>query len=154
MNASTRLTAPPDETTLELRREFDASPEAVFDAWMSREEWAAWIGPEGMNCEVPILEARVGGRYEITMHLGNGQIIPVSGIFETIQRPRRLVFSWGWNGDPARQSRITLEFTAHGAKTKLLLRQEGLGTLSNRDDHGKGWTSALNKLTRHLAHPK
>jgi uncharacterized protein YndB with AHSA1/START domain len=90
-----------DETTLELRREFDASPAAVFDAWLTREEWAAWIGPEGMQCEVPTLEPRVGGRYEITMRLGNGQVIPVSGVFQVIERPKRLVFSWGWNGDPA-----------------------------------------------------
>jgi len=89
-NASTRR----DETILELRREFDASPAAVFDAWMTREEWGAWIGPEGMRCEVPTLEPTVGGRYEITMRLGNGQVIPVSGVFKVIERPKRLVFSW------------------------------------------------------------
>jgi uncharacterized protein YndB with AHSA1/START domain len=153
MNAIPHASPQPDETTLELRREFDASPAAVFDAWMTREQWAAWIGPEGISCEVPLLEAKVGGRYEISMHLSNGQVIPVSGVFETIDRPRRLVFSWGWNGDPSRQSRITLEFTARGARTELLLRQEGLGTVSNRDDHAKGWTSALNKLTRYLSRP-
>lgn len=151
MSAAPQLTPPADETTLELRREFDASPTAVFDAWLTREEWAAWIGPEGMSCEVPLLEAKVGGRYEISMHLSNGQVIPVSGVFESIDRPRRLVFSWGWNGDASRQSRITLEFKACGSRTELVLRQEGLGTVSNRDDHGKGWTSALNKLTRYLA---
>ena len=139
-----------DEATLELHREFDASPQAVFDAWMTREAWAAWIGPEGMNCEVPTLEPKVGGRYEITMRLGNGQVIPVSGVFKVIERPRRLVFSWGWNGDPARQSLITLEFKARGARTELVLRQEGLGTAANRDDHGRGWSSALNKLQRYL----
>jgi len=151
MNASPRTPAHRDETTLELRREFDASPAAVFDAWITREQWAAWIGPEGISCEVPLLEAKVGGRYEISMRLANGRVIPVSGVFEAIDRPHRLVFSWGWNGDPSRQSRITLEFTARGPRTELVLRQEGLGTVSNRDDHGKGWTSALNKLARHLA---
>jgi uncharacterized protein YndB with AHSA1/START domain len=150
MTASSNATPRLDETTLEVRREFDASPAAVFDAWMTREEWAAWIGPEGMQCEVPVLEPKVGGRYEITMHLGNGQVIPVSGVFKVIERPKRLVFSWGWNGDPQRQSLVTLEFTARGARTELLLRQEGLGTVANRDDHGKGWTGTLNKLERHL----
>jgi uncharacterized protein YndB with AHSA1/START domain len=85
------------------------------------------------------------------MHLTNGQVIPVSGVFKTIERPRLLVFSWGWNGDPARQSLITLEFLARGARTELVLRQEGLQSSANRDDHGRGWNSALNKLERHLA---
>ena len=151
MSASANASAPLDDTTLELRREFDASPAAVFDAWMTREAWGAWIGPEGMQCEVPTLEARVGGRYEITMRLGSGQVIPVSGVFKVIERPQRLVFSWGWNGDPSRQSLITLEFHARGTRTELVLRQEGLGTIANRDDHGKGWGSTLNKLERHLA---
>jgi uncharacterized protein YndB with AHSA1/START domain len=139
-----------DETTLELRRLFDASPSAVFDAWLTREQWAAWIGPEGMNCEVPLLEPRVGGRYQLQMHLPNGQTIPVSGEFKLIERPRRLVFSWGWDGDPLRQSVIMLEFIARGARTELVLRQEGLGNVANRDDHGKGWNSALTKLERYL----
>ena len=151
MTASATASARPDDTTLELRREFDASPAAVFDAWMTREEWAAWIGPEGMKCEVPTLEARVGGRYEITMHLGSGQVVPVSGVFQVIERPRRLVFTWGWNGDPSRQSLVTLEFHPRGTRTELVLRQEGLATIANRDDHGKGWSSTLNKLDRHLA---
>lgn len=140
-----------DETTLVLTRLFDASPDQVFDAWTSREEWAAWIGPEGINCEVPVLEARVGGRYEVTMHLSGGQVIPVTGIFKTIDRPKLLVFTWGWDGDPSRQSLMSLTFTRKGSKTELVLRQEGLGSVSNRDDHGKGWNSALNKLDRYLA---
>jgi len=151
MNANPNVSAPQDETTLELRRVFDASPAAVFDAWLTREQFQAWIGPAGMDCEVPVLEPQVGGRYEITMRLANGQVIPVSGVFKTIERPRRLVFSWGWNGDPARQSVVSLDFIARGARTELVLRQEGLGTVANRDDHGRGWSSALNKLERYLA---
>jgi uncharacterized protein YndB with AHSA1/START domain len=74
MTAIPNATSRPDETTLELRRTFDATPARVFDAWLSREEWAAWIGPEGIDCEVPLLEPKVGGRYEITMRLTNGQL--------------------------------------------------------------------------------
>ena len=143
MNANPNLTSSQDPTTLELRRIFDASPAAVFDAWIARDQFAAWIGPEGMKCEVPVLEPRVGGRYEITMRLANDQVVPVSGTFKVIDPPRQLVFSWGWNGDPTRQSLVTLEFTARGTRTELLLRQEGLGSASNRDQHGHGWNSAL-----------
>jgi uncharacterized protein YndB with AHSA1/START domain len=151
MTAIPNATSLTDATTLELRRVFDATPEALFDAWLNREEFAAWIGPEGIDCEVPLLEPKVGGHYEIMMRLTNGQVIPVSGVFRTIERPSLLVFSWGWNGDPTRQSLITLEFTPRGTRTELLLRQEGLGSVASRDDHGKGWNSALNKLQRYLA---
>ena len=139
-----------DETTLEITRVFDASPAHVFDAWLNREEWQAWIGPRGVSCEVPLLEPRVGGRYRVTMRLSDGRVIPVAGVFKTIDAPRTLVFTWGWDGDPTRESLITLTFRAMGDKTELTLCQEGLGSVANRDDHGKGWNSALDKLVRHL----
>jgi uncharacterized protein YndB with AHSA1/START domain len=139
-----------DETTLEIRRTFDAPPERVFDAWLEREEWQAWIGPEGIACEVPLLEPRVGGRYRLEMRLSDGRQVPVAGTFTRIERPHALAFTWGWDGDPARQSIITLTFTARGTQTDFLLRQEGLGTRANRDDHARGWAGTLGKLERYL----
>ena len=55
-----------EDTTVVVRRLIDAPPERVFDAWLMREQWDAWIGPEGMKCDVPLLEPQVGGRYRIT----------------------------------------------------------------------------------------
>ncbi len=139
-----------DETTLVIERTFDAPVEAVFDAWMTREQWQAWIGPEGMDCTVPVLEPHVGGRYEIEMRMSDGSLIPVTGVFEAIDRPLALRFTWGWAGDPDRQSAITLTFRETSGRTHFTLRQEGLGTVANRDDHEQGWTSALRKLDRFL----
>jgi uncharacterized protein YndB with AHSA1/START domain len=111
--------------------------------------WFRWT--IGTNCEVPLLEPRIGGRYRIVMRLSDGRVIPVAGIFKTIDAPRTLAFTWGWENDPTRQSLVTLTLREKGDKTELTLRQEGLGSVSNRDDHGRGWRSALNKLVAHLA---
>ena len=137
-------------TIVEVTRIFDASPKRVFDAWMVRENWQNWIGPEGINCEVPQLDAEVGGRYRINMELTNGDRIPVTGAYQVIEPYKRIVFTWGWGGDPSRTSTITLTFRDLGGKTELTLRQEGLPTVESRDDHTKGWNSALNKLVRYL----
>jgi uncharacterized protein YndB with AHSA1/START domain len=139
------------EDTLEITRVFEAPPARVFDAWLNREEFQAWIGPQGVSCEVPLLEPRVGGRYRITMRLSDGRVIPVAGVFKAIDAPRSLVFTWGWDGDPARESLVTITLREMGGKTELTLRQEGLGSAANRDDHGRGWNSALNKLVAYLA---
>ena len=123
----------------------------VFDAWLVREEWQAWIGPEGMQCEVPEMEPRVGGRYRILMRMSDGRTLPVAGVFKAIERPTRVAFTWGWESDPDRQSLVTVTLAPTAGGTELTLRQEGLGTVQNRDDHGRGWGSALNKLERYLA---
>lgn len=139
-----------EDTTLIITRLIEAPPARVFDAWLNREEWQAWIGPEGMNCEVPLLEPHVGGRYRITMRLTDGRVIPVGGIFRAIERPRTLVFTWGPEGDSSRESLLTLTFIETGDNTKLTLRQAGLGSVASRDDHVKGWNGALNKLELYL----
>ena len=145
------MNAAADDTVLEITRMFDAPPARVFNAWLNREEWQSWIGPEGINCEVPLLEPRIGGRYRIVMRLSDGRVIPVAGVFKTIDAPRTLAFTWGWENDPTRQSLITLTLREKTGKTELTLRQEGLGSAATRDDHGRGWNSALNKLVAHLA---
>lgn len=137
--------------TLVITREFDAPAQRVFDAWLSREEWQSWIGPEGVLCDVSLLEPRVGGRYRLKMHIAGGAPIAVAGVFKNIDRPRTLSFTWGAEGDPSRQSLITLTFTEREGKTELTLRQEGLGNAASRDQHRAGWNSALNKLERYLA---
>ncbi|HEY0265659.1 MAG TPA: SRPBCC domain-containing protein [Rhizomicrobium sp.] len=143
---------------LEVRRIFDATPEALFDAWLDREQWQAWIGPEGCQCEVPVLEPKVGGRYRIRMHLKNGREIPVGGVFQIVDRPHTLAFTWTWvldKDDPMPISRgadtlVRLTFRAVPGGTELTLIHEGLTTPEDREDHGKGWNSTLNKLARYV----
>ena len=141
-----------DDTTLLMTRIFDAPATRVFDAWLTRERWQSWVGPPGTQCEIPLLEPHVGGRYRIDMRMSNGgPVVPVGGVFKVIDRPRKLVMTWCWDGDPARESLLTLLFTERDGKTELTLRQEGLGTLANRDDHRKGWSGVFGKLEAYLA---
>lgn len=145
------MTVTTEDSVLEIKRTFDAPPARVFDAWLTREQWQAWIGPEGVNSDVPLLEPRVGGRYRILMRMSDGRVTPVTGVFQTIDAPKSFVFTWGWEGDDDRQSLITITLADLGGKTELTLRQEGLGAPENRDGHGRGWNSALNKLAGYLA---
>ena len=137
------------DPVLQIRRVFEASPEELFDAWFTREQWQAWIGPEGCQCDVPVLEPKVGGRYRILMHLTDGREIPVEGVFQTVDRPRTLVFTWGWALSGG-STTVHLAFKPVAGGTELTLTHEGLPTPQDREGHGKGWNSALNKLVRYV----
>ena len=93
-----------EDTTLVMTRMFDAPCARVFDAWLEREQWQAWIGPPGISSEIPQLEPHVGGHYRINMRMSTGQVIPVTGTFQIIDRPRTLALTWGWEGDPSRRA--------------------------------------------------
>lgn len=143
------MTAATLSPVLEIRRVFDASPEAMFDAWFTREQWQAWIGPEGCQCEVPVLEPKIGGRYSIKMNLSDGRVIPVEGVFKTVDRPHALAFTWSWALSKD-DTLVRLSFRAVDGGTELILTHEGLPTPADREDHGKGWNSVFNKLARYL----
>lgn len=135
-----------DKALLVIRRVFDASPARVFDAWMDHAQFEQWIGPEGVRCDVPVFEPKVGGQYQLIMHVPDGRIFAVVGKFKSIDRPHG--FSMSWKGDSGEDSLITVSLRDLDGKTELTLRHEGLQTVANRDDHENGWNSALNKLER------
>lgn len=139
-----------DHPVLEVKRTFAASPSVVFEAWMNREQWQAWIGPEGMFCEVPLLEPIVGGNFQIKMKISAENIIPVIGVYREIEKPTRIAFTWGRADSTAPHSLITVTLKNAEGKTALTLSHEGLGSPESRDSHGRGWNDTFNKLERYL----
>ena len=94
-------------------------PKRVFDAWLEREQWQAWIGPEGCQCEVPLLEPKVGGRYRILMHCPTAGEIPVEGVFKVIDRPNAPGLHLGLGLERQADTLVTLTFRAKGSKTEI-----------------------------------
>jgi len=139
-----------EQFSLETRRTLNAAPEKVFDAWMTREAWQAWIGPKGLRCEVPLLEPVVGGRFRIQMSIAKGITIPVAGIYREVERPSRIVFNWGRADEPARSTLISITLAVRDGKTEITLRHEGLESAASRDSHLQGWNDALDKLAAYL----
>ncbi len=140
-----------NEFPLEIKRVFDASCADVFSAWLERDQWQAWIGPEGIHCDLPDFEPRVGGRYRLVMHLPSGETINVVGVFKSIERDKQFSFTWGSAQDAGKTTLVIVTLRDLGGRTELTLRQEGLPTAELRDSHIGGWQSALNKLALHVA---
>jgi uncharacterized protein YndB with AHSA1/START domain len=140
-----------DNPVLEVKRVFTASPSAVFDAWMNRAAFAAWIGPEGMTCDVALLEPFVGGQFQLQMKISDDNSFPVVGTYRAIEKPTRIVFSWGRADDLSSQTIITVMLNALGEHTELTLQHAGLRSVESRNAHGRGWNDTFNKLARYLA---
>ena len=69
------------------------------------------------------IDLRPGGKYRIHMTEPDGTEHKVSGVYREIDPPKKLVYSWGWDGDhPVKDSTVTLEFFERGEATKSCSR--------------------------------
>ena len=128
-----------------VRRTIAASPEDLFDAWLDPEALGSWMRPgAGVHKTLAKVDPRVGGRFEINMHADSG-VIPHSGEYRVIDRPRRLVFTWFSPHTGERDSLVTVDFLVRGRHTEVVVTHEQLPE-AKREAHNGGWTRALEML--------
>ena len=131
--------------TLRMSRRFDASPERVFDAWLDPAIAAKWLfttpGSESHSTEI---DARVGGAWTI-VDRRDGVDYRALGEYLQIDRPRRLVFTFGMPQFSDSLNRVTVELTPDGQGALLTLTQEGLppGTESALEE---GWRAMFDQM--------
>jgi uncharacterized protein YndB with AHSA1/START domain len=136
----------PAMAELSVTHRYAASPERVFDAWLDPKIAPRFLfatpGGEMIVCEI---DARVGGRFDLTERRPDMGDVKHVGEYIEIERPRRLVFSFGVpQFDPA-MTRVEIDIRPVGTGCELTLTQTGVG-----DEWLKGtiegWTKILASL--------
>ena len=136
-----------------ITRIFDATREQVFKAWTDPDEVAAWYGPAHM--EVPRdsvhIDARVGGRWELTMvpHSGGEGFAIGYEIIELVEPELLVMRSDPMPGQPEGTA-VRIELHDHGPKTRMTLT-DGPFPAAGRGHAEAGYQGALDKLATHLA---
>jgi len=139
------------DTQLRVERLIAASPERVFALWTEPDQLAKWWGPEGYELPALAMDVRPGGSWRATTRGTDGLSRTVSGIYRAVEKPKRLVMSWGWHDDRGgrgHETEITVTFEPTPGGTKLVLLQQEFETKTDRDRHHQGWSSTFNKLAR------
>jgi uncharacterized protein YndB with AHSA1/START domain len=140
-----------DERVLRLERLIPAPPEKIFALWTEPELVAKWWGPDGYELAKYELDVRAGGRWRTSMRSPEGKLMTMSGIYRSIEAPRRLVFSWAWEdeaGKRGHETEITVTFDAAPGGTRLVLVQQLFESRDRRDGHARGWSSSFDRLAR------
>jgi uncharacterized protein YndB with AHSA1/START domain len=143
-----------EDQVLRLERMIAASPERLFELWTEPGELVKWWGPDGYDIPEHALDVRPGGRWRTTMRSPEGTRHTVSGVYRTIERPRRVVFTWAWDqddGSRGHETEVTVTFEPAPGGTRLVLRQQMFQDADARDNHQKGWASSLDCLARAAA---
>jgi uncharacterized protein YndB with AHSA1/START domain len=127
-----------DTGVLEHEVTVQAPPETVFDYFVDADKLVRWMGTRAT------LEPRPGGLFHLEYREGT-----VRGEFVEVERPSRIVFTWGWE-DPADAvqpggSTVEVTLAAEGTATLVRLRHLGLPEES-RAGHAQGWEQFLPRL--------
>jgi uncharacterized protein YndB with AHSA1/START domain len=125
---------------------YAAPPERVFDAFLDVQTARRFLfaTAEGKMI-VAELDARVGGRFEFTERRPDMGDVRHVGEYLEIDRPRRLVFTFGVPQLDPRTTTVTIEIRPQAAGCELTLTQEGVPpeyVEPNRD----GWSRILASL--------
>ena len=139
----------PADATLVVRRHIQAPPEKLFAAWTEPAQLLRWWGPEGVVCAHAEVDLRPGGRYRIANRMPDGSILWIHGVFEAIEAPVRLIYSWQIDGRAGRPERVTVEFLRQAEATEVVVTHERIADAAARAGHESGWRGCLDGLARH-----
>lgn len=134
---------------IQVSRRFQAACERVFDAWVDPGTAGDWLfaTPTGEMVRVEI-DARPGGSYTI-VERRDGEDVLHTGLYEEVERPRRLVFTLQVPKYSSASSRVEVDFGGDGEGCLLTL-DAGEATTEDAEKYRRGWGTILDGLTRHL----
>lgn len=128
---------------------FKASPERVFDAWLDPEKVMKWMFPKGDIVRVEI-DPRVGGRFSF-VDRREGEEVDHVGEYLEIDRPRRLVFTFGMPSVSPDFDRVTVEIVSLETGCELTLTHEMNAEWADYLDSTKeAWATMLESMARAL----
>lgn len=133
------MDAATETTVYERTLSIGASPETVWEFFVDPEKLMRW---KGIKAE---LDPQTGGIYSCEVIPGHTAL----GEFVELDRPNRLVFTWGWDGDegvPPGSSTIEVELTATDEGTRLRFVHRDLPSAEAVASHAHGWDHYLPRL--------
>jgi uncharacterized protein YndB with AHSA1/START domain len=128
-----------EATSVERELFIAAKPETVWELLVDPDKASTWMGMHSWS------EPKVGAVYRVEVIPGN----IASGEYVEIDAPRRLVFTWGWEGEnpvPPGSSTIEFELTADGEGTHVRFVHSGLPSTEAASSHAHGWDHYFERL--------
>ncbi len=134
---------------VKIIKDFNTSAEKIFDAWLKPAMIGRWMfGPEVRDEEIVKLETNPdeGGTFSFVVRR-DGELINHLGTYLELNRPERLVFTWGIESESEDESVVTIDIESTGNGCRLILTHELDPKWEEYADRTKeGWSTMLDKL--------
>ena len=154
---TSKLSLPSDREIVGSRI-MDAPPELVFKAYTDPDLIPRWWGPRRYATTVDKMDVRPGGVWRFVHRAADGGEYAFNGVYREIVPPKRLVYTFNYEGAPGHEAVETVTFEeAEGGKTRMTdhllfeTREERDGMLNSGMEEGAAETiDRLAELLREL----
>ncbi len=122
-----------------MEQRIAASPTTVFSYLIEPDKFVQWMGIDAR------IDPRPGGAFRLDV---DGEHIAI-GQFSEVDPPRRLVLTFGWEGNasvPPGSTTVEITLAEEGSGTLLKLRHTGLPNDEERATHRRGWRGYVARL--------
>jgi uncharacterized protein YndB with AHSA1/START domain len=147
MTGDRQATEQHDGHALSVERIIEASPEAIFDAFIALydSERPDWVTDSQ-------LDLRPGGRWSLAFQVPGGPAFREERVITALQRPHLLAYDVTAVYDDAPGFDATVEITIEAAPGghRVHLMQQGFPTTETRDDFAGAWPDVLDELAHRV----
>ena len=134
-----------------VRRLIQLRRDRVFDAFTTPDALSKWFSPSAeIGIEIETFEFVPKGEFRICYTMNDESTPAAKGIYETIDVPREIVFTWEWEAPDDHAgipTRVRIQFFDRGGDTEVVLTHEKLPTDAH-ERHAIGWNATLERLER------
>jgi uncharacterized protein YndB with AHSA1/START domain len=138
------------EDSVFIETTIHASVEKVWGAWTEPAVIMKWFGsdPKGEVLSAK-MDVRPGGSFEVTFKDSDQTEHTCYGIYNEIEKPGKLTFTWHWKSEPNAESFIVVLLIEEGRSTKMQFEHLNFGS-GSKHNYVKGWQSTFSKLEQLL----
>ena len=112
----------PDDTSIVVRRDFDAPPDKVWRALTEPEHLRRWLGDPSFPLTTCEMDVRVGGTYRWVFTQPDGPgVMGVSGTYDDVARPHRIVSTEQFDEFPGPSTNTLLLSERSDNRTTMML---------------------------------
>lgn len=136
-------------TDLRLEREFNVTPDRLFEVVSTQAGLLQWWGTEETFVADHQLDFSRTGPWFSKLENSEGQHYKMSGQVTHVDPPKSVGFTWGWHDEADQrggESHVTFTITATASGARLIVDHRELDSYEQAGRHEMGWTSSLRKL--------
>ncbi len=124
MTNPTHITATPGLPFIDITREFDAPPAAVFRAHIDPDLFAQWMGPRSSHMDEVDFDVRPGGRWKFVFRGGdNPESMSFFGVFHNVVPDTLIIQTYEFSLAPNQVGITSYQFEHLNGRTRLSIRE-------------------------------